>query len=234
MPKKNSRTVLNFSSSVAIWMKVYDHLRKKILIGDIPPETRLVEATIAKEIGTSRTPVREALHNMQREGLVKSIPRVGYIVRPLIEEEIAQICAIRGLLETQAAVWAVQKQKKQLVLKLEKNLSISRERIANRDFASFITLDEQFHETIARLSDSTFILDIAKMARQHMLRARMTSLYNPDAAARSLEGHRLILQAIKTGEPYQIRKAIEGHLEVALQDITSSTILPKHEIASGA
>ena len=208
-------------------MKVYDHLRKKILTGDIPPETRLVETTIAKEVGTSRTPVREALHNLQQERLVKSIPRVGYIVRPLMEEEITQICTIRGLLETQAAVWGVQKHKKQLVLKLEKNLSISRERITNADFASFITLDEQFHETIAKLSDSTFILGIAKMARQHMLRARITSLYNPEAAARSLEGHRLILQAIKTGEPYQIRKAIEGHLEVALHDVKSSALLSK-------
>ena len=213
--------MLNFTDHNAIWLKVYDHLRNKILLGEIPPSTRLIESTIAKEIGTSRTPVREALHNMQKEGFVQSIPRVGYIVKPIVEEEIAEICTIRGVLETQAAMWAIKKKKKLLVRELKKNISTSKERLANGNFAAYLKLDEQFHETIARLSGSTFIWDIAMMARQHMLRARMRSLYHHDAAARSLDGHRLILDAIETEQQQKIRKAIESHLEVALQDIKS-------------
>ena len=104
--------MLSFSDHKPIWLKVHTYLRDKILNGEISANERLVEAKIAKEIGTSRTPVREALHNLQREGLVRSIPRIGYVVTPIDEEEIAKICKIRELLETQSAEWAMQKQKR--------------------------------------------------------------------------------------------------------------------------
>ncbi len=79
-----------------IRQKVYHHIREEILKGTIAPKDRLIEAKIAEEIGTSRTPVREALHNLELEKLVISIPRVGYVVRGMDMEEVEQLCEIRA------------------------------------------------------------------------------------------------------------------------------------------
>ncbi len=71
---------LVIKDSDTIRKKVYHHIREKILSGKIAPGERLIETRLAQDIGTSRTPVREALHSLELEKLIKSIPRVGYIV----------------------------------------------------------------------------------------------------------------------------------------------------------
>ncbi|UCD82833.1 MAG: GntR family transcriptional regulator, partial [Desulfobacterales bacterium] len=71
--------------SKSIREKVHEYLREEILNGRIKAGDRLVESDLANRIGTSRTPVREALHTLEREGLVESLHRVGYAVRPISE-----------------------------------------------------------------------------------------------------------------------------------------------------
>jgi GntR family transcriptional regulator, rspAB operon transcriptional repressor len=210
---------LNFTDNSAIWVKVYEHIRDRILSGEIAPNQRLVEATIAKEIGTSRTPVREALHNMQKEGLVESIPRVGYKVRAISDAEVAQICRIREVLETLAATWAMEKDQKTLVRGLKMNIEASRKQISKGDLNAFIELDAQFHETIARMSGSTHIMEITQLMRRHMLRYRISSFHYGEVAQRALDGHNLILQALERSDPEEVGRAIHYHLDLSLRDI---------------
>ena len=79
--------------------KIYEHLREQLLNGEIRPRHHLIEAKIAEDLGVSRTPVREALHNLELEGLIESIPRVGYVVKPISEQEAEEICEIRAVIE---------------------------------------------------------------------------------------------------------------------------------------
>src|SRR4030042_1887168 len=67
----------------------------------------MVETRLAEEIRTSRTPVREALHMLEREGLLESIPRVGYRVKQIHWNEVEEVCEIRAVNETLAARWAM-------------------------------------------------------------------------------------------------------------------------------
>ena len=71
--------------------QVYEHLQKQILNQITEPSARLIEAQIAKSLGTSRTPVREALHLLEKDGFIESIPRVGYRVRKLTNEEVDEM-----------------------------------------------------------------------------------------------------------------------------------------------
>ncbi|MGD0916142.1 MAG: GntR family transcriptional regulator [Thermodesulfobacteriota bacterium] len=210
---------LHFRDHEAIWLKVHDYLQEKILNGEIAPNTRLVESAIAKEIGTSRTPVREALHNMQQEGLVQSIPRVGYIVKELTEDEMVQICGIRTVLEILAAEWAVQRDRKAVIRELRENISSSKELIRTGNLSAFIDLDEQFHGTLSRLSGSHHLLNVALTMRRLMLRIRIKALCHSDNCKRSLDGHRLILKAIQKGDIEEIRDAIVHHVRISLEDI---------------
>jgi DNA-binding GntR family transcriptional regulator len=188
-------------------------------MGDIGPSERLIETKIAKEIGTSRTPVREALHNLELEGLIESVPRVGYTVKILNAEEVKEICAIRAVIEALAASWAMDKAHTRLINELKKNIARTEEKISRGEFKAFIELDTQFHEAIARLSGSRRLLELAQTLRLHMIRYRVESIYSFDNVGRALEGHRGILAAMERTDVRGVTDAIHFHLDQAKRDI---------------
>ena len=140
---------LVITDSTTIRRKVHAYLREKILSGEIGPHERLVETKIAKEIGTSRTPVREALHTLEMEGLLESIPRVGYKVNTISDREVEEICEIRTAIEALAVRWAIEKAHKKLINNLKKNIATTEQRVAHGEVRAYVDLDAQFHEIIA-------------------------------------------------------------------------------------
>jgi DNA-binding GntR family transcriptional regulator len=207
---KNNKTIRN---------RIYTHLRDQILNGEIPPSEHMIEAKIAREIGTSRTPVREALHSLELEGLIESIPRVGYVVKPIDEGEVEEICEIRVAIESVAARWAMEKAPQKLIEELRKNISVLEEKVVHGDPRLFIDLDAQFHEIIARQSGSKRLQELGQTLRRHMLRYRIQSIYLIDNVLRAIQGHKGILEAIEKGDLEEVNKAIKCHLEQSKRDI---------------
>jgi DNA-binding GntR family transcriptional regulator len=199
--------------------RIYEHLREQLLNGEIAPFEHLIEAKIAKEIGTSRTPVREALHSLELEGLIESIPRVGYVVKPTSEQEVEEICEIRMAIEGVAVRWAMEKAHKKLIEELKKNISISDEKVSKGDVKAFVDMDAQFHETISKLSGSKRLLELAQTLRRHMLRYRIQSIYSAKNVLRAINGHKEILRAIEKGDLEEINKAIRNHMEQVKKDV---------------
>jgi DNA-binding GntR family transcriptional regulator len=203
----------------SIRKKVYVHLRELILTGEYAPHERLFETKISEEIGASRTPVREALHSLELEGLIECLPKVGYAVKPISAQEVAEICEIRGTIEGLAARWAVEKAKDTLIEELQMNIGASEIKAEKGEARSFIELDAQFHEIIARLSGSKRLLELAQALRHHMLRYRAQSIYSTENVVRAIEGHKGILASIEKGDMDGIALAIQKHLEQAKKDI---------------
>jgi DNA-binding GntR family transcriptional regulator len=206
-------------STKSIRRKIYDHLREQLLSGKIPARQHLIETKIAKEIGTSRTPVREALHNLELEGLIESIPRVGYVVKAINEAEVEEICEIRTAIEEVAARWAMAKSPQRLIEDLRKNISVSEEKVVHGDPKTFIDLDAQFHEIIARQSGSKRLQELGQTLRRHMLRYRLQSIYLMNNVLRAIDGHKTILEAIEKGDLEEVNRAIKSHLEQSKKDI---------------
>jgi DNA-binding GntR family transcriptional regulator len=204
---------------VTIRKKVYHYLRESILTGKIAPNERLVETKIAKDIGTSRTPIREALHNLETEKLVKSIPRVGYVVENMSAEDLEQICELREVIEELALRRALEKSHKILVKGLTRNMVRQEEEVAKSNVGAYIELDTQFHELIAQLSGSDRIFELVQALRRHMLRYGLQANSYIDTVVRSMEGHRRILEAIKKGNADAACKAVREHLGTAIKDI---------------
>lgn len=196
-----------------IRQKVYNHVREQILRGAISAGERLIETSIAAEIGTSRTPVREALHTLEREGLIESRPRVGYTVKAVSAEEVEEICAIRAAVETLAATWAIQKAPKKVLTELKRNVTQTEERLSQSKFSDFVDLDSQFHEIIARASGSSRLFELAQTLRSHMLRYRVQSIYRAENIIEAIHGHKRIIAALESGDPEEVRKAIALHME---------------------
>jgi DNA-binding GntR family transcriptional regulator len=199
--------------------RVYHYIREQILCGEIAPLEKLVETRIAREIGTSRTPVREALHSLEMEKLIRSVPRVGYVVADLNRDEVEQICEIRGVIEALAARWAIRKSRPRLLKELRRIVARQEKAIAGGNLTSYIDFDAQFHEIIAKLSGSERLLELAQTLRRHMLRYRIQCINVEETALRSLEGHKRILAALEAGDGEAVATMIQGHLDIAKKDI---------------
>ncbi|MCX8022246.1 MAG: GntR family transcriptional regulator [Syntrophorhabdaceae bacterium] len=204
---------LRIKKDITIRKRVYNYIREQILNGTIAPNERLIESKIAKEIGTSRTPVREALHSLENEKLIRSIPSVGYVVNPLNREDVIQICEIRALIETLAAKWAISRAHKRLIRDLTKNIEEAERAVEEGNIVRFIDIDSQFHEIIAKHSGSARILELCQTLRGHMLRYRTQSIFLKDVVLRAIEGHKRILEAIKEGDHQKVNEAMGFHLE---------------------
>jgi DNA-binding GntR family transcriptional regulator len=210
---------LIIKNTKSIRQKIYGYLREQLLNGEILPHQHLVETKIAQDIGTSRTPIREALHSLELEGLIESIPRVGYVVKPINEDEVEEICEIRAAIEGVGARWAMEKAPQKLIEDLRKNILISEEKVAQGDPKAFVELDAQFHEIIARLSGSKRLQELGQTLRRHMLRYRIQSIYLTENVLRAIEGHKGILEAIERGNLEEVNGAIKDHLEQSKKDI---------------
>jgi DNA-binding GntR family transcriptional regulator len=209
--------------------KVYHHIREKILNGEITPGERLIETRLAQDIGTSRTPVREALHSLELEKLIKSIPRVGYVVEGMNVQELEQICEIRSVIEALAARWAIEKSHKKLAIDLGKNIAKQEKALSEKKLQEYIELDAQFHDIIAKLSGSDRLLELVQTLRRHMLRYRTHVVYAIDTAIRSVEGHRRIVDAIEQGNETMAIEVLQHHLQQSKEDILQYVFSEEHQ-----
>jgi len=205
--------------SKSIREKVHEYLREEILNGRIKAGDRLVESDLANRIGTSRTPVREALHTLEREGLLESLHRVGYVVRPISELEVSELCEIRLSLEALALRWALGKDPAGLADVMRENLARCEQRIAEGDLKAFVELDAQFHELISKIADSSRLMEMTNSIRRYMLRYRIQSIYTEDNVHRAIAGHRAVLQAIEDGDKKAAQRALRAHIQQSKKDI---------------
>jgi DNA-binding GntR family transcriptional regulator len=212
--------------------KVLNHLREEILSGVMSPDERLIETRVAQEIGVSRTPIREALHSLEQERLVKAIPRVGYVVTRMQTEEVEEICEIRVAIEGLAIRRAIERAQKKLATDLKKNILKQRRELSKGDLRAYVELDAQFHEVSAALSGSGRLLDMTQMLRRHMLRFRIQALYIIETALKSLKGHERILDAVEKGDAKAAIALLEQHLNSAKDDVLHYGLAKQTKIVS--
>jgi len=213
---------LSLEKPVSIREKVYAVVREDILNGRFSPGERMVETRLAEEIRISRTPIREALHMLEREGLLESIPRVGYRVRELKWEEVEEICEIRKVNEVLAARWAMRRITPSEVQALEQNLEVSEASVRGGASMSFVERDAEFHEIFVRASGSDRLLELCQSLRRYMLRYRIESLHLSETVMEAIRGHRLILECIRRRDEKGVEKAIGDHLEFSKRSVRST------------
>jgi len=195
--------------------KVYNHLRDGILDGSYKDGDFLVETRLADELEVSRTPIREAIKQLELEGLVTSIPNRGAMVRAISENDIDDIYTIRQLLEGQAAFWAAQRITKEELAKLEEIVELMGFYTSRSDAAQLSRLDTEFHEELYKACDSRMLKHILGSLHQNARRARTSSLTMPKRPTGSLDEHRAIFGALSSGDPEAAKQAMERHVKNA-------------------
>jgi len=212
--------------------RIYDHLKQEILSGRLSSDTVLVEAKLAEQIKVSRTPVREALHFLQKEGLLESLPYAGYRVRKIALEEFEEICEIRKVNEILAVTWAVEKIGPDILASLEKNLSEAGKMLEQAAWEEFVDLDAEFHELLAEASGSRRLQEIIKGLRGDMLRYRIQSLHRRFTAELALKAHQRIFRRIREKDVSGASKEILAHLEESKKYILLHSFEKKEEEGS--
>lgn len=198
---------------ISIREQVYNRIRELIVSGRIPRSARLVENQLAKQLGVSRTPVREALQMLETEGFLDSVPRSGYEVRVLLPEEVQGVCEIRKVVEGLAVRWAIENITPEELAELEDNVQATEADVRRGEPQRFIQRDVEFHEILARASRNRQLLEISQILRRQMLLYRIGSVANVASFLTAIEGHKRILDRIKVADVPGAEKAIRDHLD---------------------
>ena len=131
---------------------VYEELKRQILVGEIAPGTRMMEVEMAEDMGVSRTPIREAIRKLEKEGLVTIEPRRGAYASEISVKDMVDVLEVRQDLEGMAAALAAEKvteEEKQAFIKVNSEYE---EAIKSGNTEEIIRCDELFHQLIVSYS----------------------------------------------------------------------------------
>ena len=195
--------------------KVFIQLQNDILNGLYQPGDNLIETKLSEELGVSRTPVREAIRQLELEGLVQSIPNKGAIVKGISAQDIEDIYTIRMLIEGLAARWAAEKINDEELKELREAVDLEEFYTLKNDVSHLLLFDSRFHDIIFKASKSKPLMHTLSTFHHYVQRARNISLNNPERARLVLEEHKAILQAIMEHDAEKAEKLTTLHVRNA-------------------
>lgn len=198
--------------------KVYDRIREDILNGVYEEHEELKEATLGEKMGVSRTPVREALRQLELEGLVEIIPNKGARVTGITKKDIEDIYQIRYLLEGLSARWATEYITEEQIEKMEETLYLTEFHAKKGNFTQVYELDSQFHELMYEASGSKMLNHILTDFHMYVTRIRRTSLALDNRSKNSTEEHRAILDAIKARDAQKAEECAHNHVKSTIKN----------------
>lgn len=202
--------------------RVFQQIREDILKGRYKENDELRENTIGKELGVSRTPVREALRQLELEGLVTIIPNRGAYVTGISRKDIWDIYMVRSYLEGLSARWAAENITEEQLDGLEETLllaefQMNRESGFNTDQVN--ALDGRFHAAIYEASGSRILGRILLDFHNYVMMARKTSIVSEERARKSIREHRQILRAIRERDAEMAEQLANEHIMHVMQNL---------------
>ena len=182
----------------------------------------LREVSIGQELGVSRTPVREALRQLELEGLVTIVPNKGAYVTGITPQDVHDIYKIRSLLEGLCARWATEHITGRQIEELEEIILLSEFHLRKKsaEQAEQVSeLDGKFHKVLYEASNSRILEHVLSDFHKYVQMARMMSVGAKDRAERSIEEHRDILKAIKDKDPDKAEWLAKQHIMKVMENI---------------
>jgi DNA-binding GntR family transcriptional regulator len=194
--------------------KAYAALRSVIASMDVyrnRDEIRLDERQLAQQFGVSRTPVREAMAQLEREGFIRSVPRRGvYVVRKTRREVIEMITAWAAL-ESMAARLITQNAGDEEIAALRRMFATFHDGLVAAHLDEYSEVNIEFHQTIIRMSRNGVLIDLAENLFTHMRMIRRKTIGEKDRADRSIRDHMHIIEALEARETERAEELVRNH-----------------------
>ena len=194
--------------------RAYRALRDVIVSLDVyqsQGEVRLDERRLAQDLGISRTPVREAMAQLEREGFVRSIPRRGvYVVRKTKREVIEMITAWAAL-ESMAARLITRHASDHQIASLRAMFTTFADGQIDAKLDEYSEVNIRFHQAIIKMSDNKVLIDLAENLFTHMRMIRRKAIGEDDRANRSIRDHVNIIEALERRETERAEALVREH-----------------------
>ncbi|MDQ2858513.1 MAG: GntR family transcriptional regulator [Candidatus Eremiobacteraeota bacterium] len=197
--------------------QVYDRLREAILSGELVAGAPVIEADIAKTLGASRTPVREALRRLETEGMLEPRGRRGSVVRELKRDEVECIFEIREALETLAARRATRRMNAAHFDELEQLLESMSTHV--EDTREMERLETQFHDRILALADGQRLKRMLGDLRADILPWRFVALSTLARRRATIDEHAAMLSAMRSKDEAAVVRATARHIRNARSSV---------------
>ena len=214
---KDALSVLEPIQRPSIADSVFDELHRQILRLELPPGTKLSEFDVARALGVSRQPVRDAFYRLSKLGFLTIRPQRATTVSAISERAVLQARFIRMAIELETARVACGKLTEADFLAMEAIIAQQDRAIALRDPSAFHDLDDQFHRELCERAGVGFAWETAREMKSHMDRVRYLSL--SFASERAFEEHKDILAAIRARDPDRAAQMVRLHLSRILDQI---------------
>lgn len=191
--------------------RVLHEIREAIVDSRLPPGMVINQVSLSKQFGVSRAPIREALRQLEKDGLVTNVPYRGTVVTPLTAHNVEELQSLRRLFETFAAEQFVANGDGQDIDRLERVVQAMREAAAVHDMTALNAMDIAFHTVIIELGDHSLLLETWERYTPLLRRAlALRNRENPDAAS-IVSLHEDLLAAFRLRDLDQIVTCYSRH-----------------------
>ena len=200
--------------------RAYTAIKDAILSVKLKPGTPLVETQLAEELGISKTPVRAALEELEREGFVTRILFKGTYVTEVTVKDLVEIFQLRAVLEGLAARIATPLFSPRQLDRIAQNLTAAEAALAEGDLALCSELGKSLHDAIIDKADSQRLTLIIRNLDDHVQRFRAISDQISGRLNKSVKEHRRVLDALRRRDPDAAAQAMRDHMHSVLQDLS--------------
>ena len=189
------------------------HIKQAILENEAEPGSQLKIDELAEKLGVSRTPIREALLRLKQEGMVISVPRLGFFVYGMTKKEFKDLFELRQIIECYAAEQAAYQMTDKEIAKLiyiQENCELF---ITTREITEFNKLEIELHDKIIHHLKNKKISNVMESVSDSLYRERHIAMSSIDNVSSSITEHGKIVRAIHMRDGLLSRKAMQDHLE---------------------
>jgi DNA-binding GntR family transcriptional regulator len=191
---------------------VYQRLKEGIIRGEISAGSKLVETQISRELGVSRTPLREAISRLGQEGLLEVVPRRGTFVHKHSLNEILESLEIRETLEGLAARLAARHATPEIIQKMKNCFSGFSPKNVERSIRDYAQQNVRFHHLVIQASQNQRLIGIIRNLYDQMDLVRLHTIVLPGRARKSLSEHREIIRLIEKKKGDLAEKRLRLHI----------------------
>lgn len=202
-------------SNAPLYNSLLGKLQRDILTGKLKPGQKLTEQNLCKTYGVSRTPVREALRQLETDGLVENILNRGAFVIGMTEQDYEDMFELRKAYEIQAVKWAIERITEEEMDKLEETFEFMEFYTLRNDIEKMLTINSGFHQVIYEASHNRMLQKLLSSYQSFLKYKGMESVYDKDYLQTVLEEHRMIFKAFKDRDVKAGAAAMEIHINRA-------------------
>ena len=217
-----SQLTLSMDDYLPLRDVVFNTLRQGILRGLLPPGLRLMEIQLAKQLGVSRTPVREAIRMLELEGLVKTVPRKGAEVAEITPKDLHDVLEVRCALEELSVELACKSITKEELQQLHKVLDKFKELVPIGDVNALAECDVEFHDIIIQSTDNKRLIQLLNNLREQMYRYRLEYLKDLSTHELLVKEHQTILTCLEKRDEAGSKRIIREHINQQYEDVIQS------------